>query len=108
MKRDERDEWPDHERRPGMFDITASYGVEGYPGVTARLEFICPNGKHCCVLLAPRPIPATSDERLSVWGWNGDKQRPTLKPSINCVAVKNGKPTGGCGWHGFITDGVMK
>jgi hypothetical protein len=35
-------------------------------------------------------------------------EKPTLTPSINCIAEKDGKPTGGCGWHGFITCGIMK
>ena len=30
------------------------------------------------------------------WEWNGDRERPTFKPSINCSI---------CGWHGFITNG---
>jgi hypothetical protein len=34
------------------------------------------------------------------WKWNGDKVKPTLTPSI--------QRTGGCKWHGFLTDGVFK
>ncbi len=106
MRRDERDEWPD-DTPVGAFDIRIN-GVEGYPGVTARIMFKCPNGHHCNVLLAPQPIARSSDDRCHVWGWNGDVERPTITPSINCLAEKDGKPTGGCGWHGFITDGEMR
>jgi hypothetical protein len=32
------------------------------------------------------------------WSWNGDLDRPTLRPSINCH---------GCGWHGGVLAGVL-
>ncbi|WP_445818652.1 DUF6527 family protein [Bradyrhizobium sp. WU425] len=47
------------------------------------------------MLLKPWPINANT------WDWNHDEQSPTLSPSINC----NGP--GGCGWHGFITNGEV-
>lgn len=31
------------------------------------------------------------------WNWNGDRERPTFSPSINCSAH--------CGWHGYIENG---
>lgn len=31
------------------------------------------------------------------WDWDGNRQEPTFKPSINCEAA--------CGWHGFIKKG---
>lgn len=31
------------------------------------------------------------------WDWNGDPNRPTFSPSINCEAH--------CGWHGYIRIG---
>lgn len=31
------------------------------------------------------------------WDWDGDRDSPTFKPSINCE--------GHCGWHGFIEKG---
>jgi hypothetical protein len=106
MVRDGRDVWPD-DAPPGTFDIVP-HGMEGYPGVTAHMTFECPNRHRCSVALAPQPIPRPSDDKLYVWGWDGNVERPTLTPSINCVAEKNGKSTGGCGWHGFITNGVMR
>lgn len=114
MVRDPLDVWPDEDpttpgiqRTPGKFDIEETR-IEGYPGVTGRLDFICPNGRHCAMLLAPQPIPGTSPEQCYVWGWDGNTEKPTLTPSINCIAEKDGKPTGGCGWHGHITGGVMR
>lgn len=106
MVRDQRDEWP-ADTPPGTFDIEITT-VEGYPGVTARILFECPNGRRCGALLAPQPIPRAEGRLLYVWGWDGNVEQPTLTPSINCIAEKDGKPTGGCGWHGFITKGVMR
>ena len=38
-----------------------------------------------------------------VWNWNGDKENPTLTPSI-LVRGENGKPAR---WHGFLTNGKL-
>lgn len=105
MVRDERHEWP-QDSPSGLFDI--GNGVEGYPGSTGHILFICPNGKRCCVLLGPTFVPRPAEDKFNVWGWDGNRERPTITPSINCIAEKDGKPTGGCGWHGFITNGVMQ
>lgn len=114
MVRDDRDEWPDEDpntpgvqRTPGKFDIEMG-GMQNYPDATARIEFICPNGQYCGVLIGPKSVTRPSAEKLCIWGWDGNMEKPTLTPSINCVAEKDGKPTGGCGWHGFIIKGVMK
>lgn len=106
MTRDPRDEWPADEP-VGSFDIELG-GVQGYPGVTAHMIFVCPNGQRCGILLAPNPIERSAPDRSYVWGWDGNIDKPTLRPSINCIAEKEGRPTGGCGWHGFITNGVMR
>ena len=108
MIRDSGDEWP-NDVPLGSFDITLSpNGILGYPGATAHLIFVCPNGKRCVVLLGPSPVSKQHPDGLSIWGWNGGMEKPTLTPSLNCISEKDGKPTSGCGWHGFITDGVMK
>lgn len=105
MKRDDREEWPSDEPI-GSFDITLG-GVEGY-AATANLLFVCPNGKRCGILLGPKHVDRSSPDRLPVWAWDGNMERPSIHPSIDCIEVKDGKPTGGCGWHGFITSGVMR
>jgi hypothetical protein len=108
MVRDERDEWPEGEP-VGSFDIDLSpHGIQSYPGATAHMLFVCPNGKRCAVLLGPQAVGRPSPDALCIWGWDGNRDRPTLTPSINCIAEKDGKPTGGCGWHGHITAGVMR
>jgi hypothetical protein len=106
MTRDERDEWPADEP-VGSFDIEPGT-IEGYPGMTAHLLFVCPNGKRCAVLLGPDAVTRPTSDALCICCWDGNKECPTLTPSINCITEKDGKPTGGCGWHGFITHGVMR
>jgi hypothetical protein len=102
--RDQRNEWP-ADAPIGTFDIEEG-AIATYPGATAHLSFICPNGRRCAVLLGPTPVPKPTPESLYVWGWDGDYDHPTLTPSINCRAVKDdGSPASGCGWHGYITRG---
>lgn len=106
MVRDERDAWP-ADASVGTFDMT-THGVEGYPACTAHILFVCPNKHRCAVLLGPTFVPRPAEGELNIWGWDGNTEHPTITPSINCIAEKDGKPTGGCGWHGFITGGVIR
>lgn len=105
MVRNENDEWP-KDSPIGTFDIALKpLGVGDHPGVTAHIQFVCPHGKRCGVFLAPTFIPRPADDKCNAWAWDGNVDQPTITPSINCIAEKDGKPTGGCGWHGFITNG---
>lgn len=104
MQRDLRDVWPD-DVPIGTFDIEDGT-IATYPGATAHLMFVCPNRRRCGILLGPTPVPKTPERQLYVWGWDGNKDRPTLHPSINCQAVyPDGTPASGCGWHGHIAAG---
>lgn len=78
------DEWPEE---PGQFKLILTPGDR-------RFVFGCPRGRTCAVALRPDTLPNGAS-----WEWNGNEQSPTLTPSINCV--------GGCGWHGFVTNGEM-
>ena len=105
MIRDDRDEWP-KDVPIGTFCISP-HGVQDHPGSTAHIMFVCPNGKRCAVLLGPNFVARPAEDKCNIWAWDGNMDCPTITPSINCIAEKDGKPTGGCGWHGFITKGVM-
>lgn len=110
MQRDPKDEWPKDEP-VGSFDIYAppGHGVQGYPGATGHIMFVCPNGHRCSVLVGPQHVDRPEKGKLCIWGWDGNLERPTLTPSIDCRATdEEGKPTGGCGWHGHIINGVMR
>jgi Family of unknown function (DUF6527) len=109
MVRDPRDEWPDNEP-VASFDIDRCT-LLSRPGVTAHILFVCPLGKRCGVFLGPVAEGRQEQNpgwKGCVWGWDGNLEKPTLTPSINCIAEKDGKPTGGCGAHFCITAGVMK
>lgn len=105
MVRNSADVWPD-DAPLGTFDIDLG-GVQGYEA-NAHILFVCPNGKRCSVLLGPRFVDRPTPDSCCVWGWDGNVEVPTITPSINCISMKDGKPTGGCGWHGFITNGEIR
>ena len=107
MIRDGRIEWP-KDVPVGTFDIS-EHGVQDYPASTAHIMFVCPNVKRCAVLLGPQFVARPAKGKCNIWEWNGNRECPTITPSINCVTMdEDGKPAGGCGWHGFITDGHIK
>lgn len=60
-----------------------------------RMSFVCPCGCGSIggVGVGPAQAPA-------VWEWNGDMDKPTVRPSILFLS--------GCKWHGFLTDGVFR
>src|SRR5580658_7077059 len=75
---------------------TASSGKE------QRFGFDCPKhkGRTCGGLLIAGTTglkwdPQNQNGGVAQWRWNGDRERPTFSPSINCI---------GC-WHGFIENG---
>lgn len=57
----------------------------------AHLLFMCPcGGGHLSGVPVNRPAGLLS------WQWNGNKEKPSLTPSIHNI---------NCGWHGYLTDG---
>jgi hypothetical protein len=82
--------------KPGQWQIRM---VEDYrsPGAPVpHFFFGCLNGKGLCgVPLVPSP----PNKLGFVWTWDGDN---TLSPSIHCTTEH-----GGCGFHGFMTCGVL-
>jgi hypothetical protein len=82
-------------RKPGAFAFTES---------GSAMMFCCPCGCGEFGMLRidnnrdrSRPQPPGSGPS---WAWNGDRDRPTLTPSVFRM--------GGCGWHGFLTDGEWR
>ncbi len=98
MARNDRDVWPD-DVPIGTFSIELG-GVQGYPAATAHIQFVCPNRQRCAILIGPAHVNRPTPDALPIWGWNGDRDRPTLIPSIDCSRV--------CGWHGHIVDGELR
>lgn len=75
-------------KRPGAFKFTTR---DGYPG-PAGMNFWCPCG--CEALLAVSFVPPHS------WKWDGNREKPTVTPSILHME--------GCRWHGYLRAGVFE
>ena len=59
------------------------------------IMFQCPCG---CGNLGWLPVRNPENVTHPSWEWNGDKQRPTLNPSV----YNTGMP---CKWHGWLRSG---
>ncbi len=73
----------------------ASWWVNGNDGAIACLRFACPCG---CGLIGATPVRAGFGS--GQWQWNGNKEKPSLTPSI---LFSSGCPNK---WHGYLTDGM--
>ena len=49
------------------------------------------------------PISDTGSDIPPVWKWDGNKEAPTITPSILVNSVPGWNP----GWHGFLTAGKL-
>lgn len=92
---------PAHHRpdQPGEWQII------GANGAADRILYGCPlrPGQSCNV-----PISPNTTAGGHTWTWDGNMEKPTLQPSINCLAERNGEQLAGCGWHAHITGGEFK
>ena len=75
--------------RPGVFFIYENGGH-------IYAECPCGCGSHMRLPIHAEDVPAPSLHPN--WWWNGDRDKPTLRPSIRDMA--------GCRYHGHLTDGV--
>lgn len=80
---------------PGEAEVRSCKWANGVTG--PHVVFGCPRGRGVCGVPA-KPSPPNS--RGCSWDLTGDELHPTLSPSVNCDG------DGGCGWHGFVKDGV--
>lgn len=64
-------------------------------GKITHLRYMCPCGcgNWAC-------IPITTEPGGYGWQWNGNKEKPTLNPSIQKLTP--------CHWHGFLVDGCFE
>jgi uncharacterized protein DUF6527 len=89
--------------KPGDY-LLSDEGIDAKPGTPAKwLRFACPRGRgECSVPLSPQKT-----SKGHTWKWDGNRERPTLTPSINCLShdPQTGERFAGCGWHGHITGG---
>lgn len=81
------DEIDDVRATPGAFE----FYVAGDDKVTpAGMIYSCPCGCGVQGSLAFKPAPSPS------WHWDGDREKPTLQPSVHHVGH----------WHGWLRAGV--
>lgn len=76
---------------PGEFEYYTAYGKGD---AIAGMIFVCPCGCGSQGSLDFRP------GQKPRWNWNGDKNKPTLTPSV--------LKTSGCKWHGYLTEGKWR
>jgi len=69
------------------------FGEVDRPDVVAGFNFSCPCG---CGHLGGVNL------RPGGWTWNGDKEKPTVQPSIYFNQGGEGE------WHGYLTDGEWR
>ncbi len=98
--------WP---KAPGEFryeDLGQSAAPPPAPGERGRFGYGCPLGTGNCGSVV---IINGAKQGPKTWGWNGNVERPTLTPSINCLShnPKTGEKYAGCGWHGWLKDGIF-
>lgn len=76
--------------------------LDAVPGKEQTFTFACPRGKRRCggLVIAGRTDlkrdPQGQNGGIAQWEWDGNRETPTFKPSVNC---------GHCGWHGFVENG---
>lgn len=74
--------------------------LEATPGSEQTFSFRCPRGRRCQGLVIAgktdlKRDPQSKNGGIAQWDWDGSRDAPTFKPSVNCS---------GC-WHGYITAG---
>lgn len=92
----------------GAFYYTGIHGVED-PGPFG-IMFSCPCG--CGAVHGPgfdnRPAGSVVEGRAA-WHWDGNKDKPTLTPSLGLHPKDDSAPDGsGYHWHGHLTAGVFQ
>jgi uncharacterized protein DUF6527 len=70
--------------------------VENQAGEIGAMNFVCPCG---CGKTHSATLHLEGADGNG-WMWNGNREKPTLTPSIGCRTP--------CGWHGYLTDGVFR
>lgn len=78
---------------PGSYAFFTAYTE---PRAIRGMIFVCP-----CGCGDRSPVHFTTGETTHPrWTWNGNREKPTLTPSLN--------KTSGCLWHGYLTDGEFR
>ena len=97
---------PSHELEPGDFVWVDALNRDGdrHPCVEPYLVYRTPD--HDMIYTAFVTTDQAKQDKSGTsgryWWWNGDRDKPTLTPSIGVPAVPPYK------WHGFLENGIWK
>jgi hypothetical protein len=84
---------------PGLFQFCDSYGGDK----DVALMFGCPCGCGEVSVVHLKPM-----DDHPVWTWDGDREHPTLTPSILIHQLDDKGNKNGEHWHGFLTGGQFR
>lgn len=90
-----------HGAPAGAFKFFRRDDIEGLAGIL----YACPCG---CGAVHSAPFKGSNPGRAE-WAWDGNREAPTLKPSLG-LHPKDGRAADGSGyhWHGWLTAGEFK
>lgn len=80
----------------------------GINGPFAGYYICCPGCKQVhawTTALNCLPKPCPHEGKSSCWAWSGSAEAGTLTASPSLYSVKE---NGGCGWHGWLQNGVLR
>ena len=82
---------------------------DGYDGTKdVAMLFGCPCGCGSLHSIALKPYPAAAPDDRSIWQWDGNRETPTLTPSILSHQLDSAGNKIGEHWHGFLTAGEFE
>ena len=97
------EDWPDEGTPAGHWHFYVSRDVaDGQE--PAGILFGCPCG---CGQMNSVAFRASREGRPS-WEWDGNREKPTLSPSINILQLDEAGKRTGEHWHGWLRDGVFQ
>lgn len=87
------------------------FWIESTVGEVTALAYVCPCGNCGPEYRSAIPVNEGPHEGRPRWKWNGNKDSPTLTPSIQRrlhIHAHGEHPEYRCDWHGYLTDGVFR
>lgn len=77
---------------------TGDFGFDGTPGTEKSILIVMPPHNRLAGIPIHRDRAVADRSPSPVWWWDGNREAPTLEPSILAVDT---------GWHGYMRAGVL-
>lgn len=74
-----------------------AWALQDFESGVTHFNFVCPCG---CRGFSALPLDKDRNDSNHSWAWDGNREAPTLSPSIFRAHS--------CGWHGFFRAGVWE